>query len=78
MGWLEPVDEPGRTYLRRSPNFAGMQNAADRDVEEVEQPQVHRQREQRIADGDADRDDPSCTLTPSQPNATVSASDRRS
>src|SRR5437899_1278907 len=55
---LEPMDDPGRTYLHWSPDLAGMCRAADRKVEKVEHPEVHRKREQRIAGSDDDRDDP--------------------
>src|SRR5512132_2093627 len=58
MCWLEPMDDSGRTYLHWSPDLAGVCRAADRKVEEVEQPQVHREREQRITGSDDDRVDP--------------------
>src|SRR5689334_21622746 len=58
MWWLQPMDDPGRAYLHWSPDLAGVCRAADREVEEVEHPQVHREREQPVAGSDGDRDDP--------------------
>src|SRR4029077_15591493 len=68
------MDDPGRTYLHWSPNMTGVCRAADREVEEVEHPQVHCEREQYVAGSDGDRDDPFGAPSPVRPDDASSCS----